>query len=219
MDDEGYDDSGTEAGVVVGGSGRGHGGFATGMVFIVLAIGLNFVLDSFSAEDVEELPWFIALAFESGGKLGVTVVLCSIGVLFILWELMFKMDAKEDPKASFSAAARVGATRLMARPAANPAGEPKPGEELFAEEIPDGEEPGPKKIPALKGGFSAGQATGGPVGDTNPGPTPPGGGGGAVVLTTAKYLNQGNGGAAGGGGSGTGGGFRRGRTNHTRTEE
>lgn len=68
--------------------GSRHSGFAVGAVFIALAIALNFILDGMSSDDVAALPWFIAVAFDSGGKLGVTIVLCAIGVGFVAWDVL-----------------------------------------------------------------------------------------------------------------------------------
>ncbi len=189
------DDSGAADGEVVLGFGwRGIRGFAVGMFLIVLATVLNFALDKMSPDDVASLPWYIGAAFESGGKFGVTVVLCSIGLMLMLWQFFVNSANGKDPKAGFSAAARHGTRELAKRPTPPPPPEATvttpDGEEIpLAEEVSE-DDSKPKKIPALRGRFTAPGRVGGPVGTASE-PPPNCDSDGTVVLQTAKYLNTG----------------------------
>lgn len=197
-------------------SGSMHGGTAVGAVFIVLAIGLNFLLDGMGEDEVAELPWFIALAFESGGKLGVTLVLCTIGVLFIGWDVL-----THRPSATTQAvAAPAGRSRAAARPRTKSAVRKKdapPRDEPVAEEIGEDEpEREAKKAPTSRGPFGGGGRPAKPAEPADEAKPERPRGNGAVVLSTAKYLNTGD----GGGGDRDGlPDFRKGRTLHTRTED
>lgn len=149
---------------------QSQGAIGGGLVLIVLATVLNFVLDGMSPDEVAELPWFIALAFESRGKLGVTVVLCTIGVLLIVWGYV---NAPGEKTAAVSS---------LPRQPPNPAQAERP--------LTNTDSPG--KIPARGAGFGAPVAAPATAPVTPrprelPPPTGPGGGGG-IVLETAKYL-------------------------------
>lgn len=65
--------------------GRGRKAIVGGFVCIFGATILNFLLDAMSQEDIQNLPWLLPEAFESGGKLGVSIALCCAGVLLIVW--------------------------------------------------------------------------------------------------------------------------------------
>src|SRR5688572_28314249 len=99
-------------------------GVAFGIFLIGLATVLNFVLDGMGPDDVAEMPWFIAIAFESGGKLGVTILLSTIGVLCIAW------DVVNSPSKT---GMRVAAKKRPAPPRAAPVEAPPDDADVVAE--------------------------------------------------------------------------------------
>lgn len=67
------------------GTAAGYGPFVVGLSLILLATGLNLYLRGTSEADLELLPRFLVSAYEKSGKLGVTIVIASLGVLAMLW--------------------------------------------------------------------------------------------------------------------------------------
>lgn len=205
----------------------GHGGFANGMGVIGFAIALNFLLDAMDPETIDGLHPMIRIPFESGGKLGVTCVLCLIGVMMIAWDLMHR-PTDEQPVAAPSTGARRGAVARRAKPKPaipEPPAQLPQGAEVYAEELPEEQSAGPKKILAVWGASGSPAVPPPPAEDRSRGPEPRRDDkGGGVVLETAKYLNYRTGDVRGGESGDTPaprpvpGGFRKGRTKHTRTE-
>ena len=169
----------------------------------VLAIGIaavvQFAFGDLDQETQDNLPAIFAIPYAVGGKLGLTVPLCVIGLCLILRDALFqgggKKQAATSPRPSKRAARQEEEELEM--------GEPISEE---AETVPNS---GPVKIPAARGRFAG---TTRPSGSSS-GESRSGGGvtsDGQMVLTTAKYLNRKP-------GSGNRD-FRKGKTNSTQDE-
>jgi hypothetical protein len=165
-----------------------------GVLAIVLAVILHFAVGELSGTTADALPGPIGAAYARWGMAGLTVPLVVIGMAMILFDIWRHQPSRTPGEET---ASRPSSRRKLAA---------QTDEELeFGEPIPDEVAAPTPPVPTKKVI---------PAGPARPAaaPTPQAEGGGGMVLTSAKYLNQNP-------GRGGPGNLRKGRTEHTNTEE